>query len=670
MGQGLACLECGGKAMQGSYQPGLVLLSIVIAIVASYTALDLVGRVVSMSGVARWALLASGAVMMGLGIWSMHFVGMLAFQMAMPVTYGVGLTALSMSVAILASGGALFLVSQSTGTRRSLLTGGLLMGLAINAMHYLGMMAMRMEATVRYDPLLFVLSVLIAVGASVAALWLAFQLKREQRTGSWRALGSAVLMGGAISGMHYTGMAAASFLPASVAPEYISAGLRIGELGATAIGAATLGGLGLLLLSSLIDLERRRSERNLALLVEASALLGRTLDIPTLVETLSGLVAPGVGDGCLVDLYDEDGVTLRRMGVSYPHHRHEEVRHRSVCFKRDAASDHPLQRVLRTRQPERLLQLTREALEQLAMAPESLTLLREARARSALIVPLQQREHLLGVLTVFSCQPRMEATQLALVQELGRRACSALENAHLFLEAQEAIRMRDEFLSIASHELNTPLTPLQLHLQRLQRVMSDSSGEHVSSAQVSQVVDVAQRQTRRLARLVHELLDISRIRLGRLELNLEEQDLAEVARDVVARTCTELGPTDSVLTVQAEQPVIGQWDRSRLEQVLGNLLTNAIRYGQGKPVEVTVRAEEDTACLMVRDRGIGIPPEHLQRIFERFERAASRNYGGLGLGLYIVRQIVESHGGTISVESEPGRGSLFTVKLPRTRRIH
>ncbi len=670
MGQGLACLECGGKAMQGSYQPGLVLLSIVIAIVASYTALDLVGRVVSMSGVARWALLASGAVMMGLGIWSMHFVGMLAFQMPMPVTYGVGLTALSMGVAMLASGGALFLVSQSTGSRRSLLTGGLLMGLAINAMHYLGMMAMRMEATVRYDPLLFALSLLIAVGASVAALWLAFQLKRELRTWSWRALGSAVLMGVAISGMHYTGMAAASFTPASVSPEYLSAGLRIGEVGATAIGAATLGGLGLLLLSSLIDLERRRSERNLGLLVEASALLGRTLDIPTLVETLAGLVAPGVGDGCLVDLYDEDGMTLRRRGVSYPHHRHEEGRYRGVCFKREPASPHPLQRVLRTRQPERLVQLSREALEQLAAAPESLTLLREAQARSALIVPLLHREHLLGVLTVFSYQPRMETTQLALVQELGRRACSALENARLFLEAQEAIRMRDEFLSIASHELNTPLTPLQLHLQRLQRVMSDSSGAQVSSAQVSQVVDVAQRQTRRLARLVHELLDISRIRLGRLELNLEEQDLAVVARDMVARTRAELGPTDTVLTVHAEQSVIGRWDRSRLEQVLGNLLTNALRYGQGKPVEVTVRAEEDTACLVVRDRGIGIPPEHLQRIFERFERAASRNYGGLGLGLYIVRQIVESHGGTISVESEPGRGSTFTVKLPRTPAVH
>ncbi len=670
MSQGLACLECGGKAMQGTYQPGLVLLSIVIAIVSAYTALDLAGRMVTMSGIARRALLASGALMMGLGIWSMHFVGMLAFQMPMPVTYGIGLTALSMSVAVLASGLALFLVSRATVTRRSLLTGGLLMGLAINAMHYLGMAAMRMEATVRYDPWLFTLSILIAVGASMAALGLAFQLKQAQRAWSWRTLGSAVLMGAAISGMHYTGMAAARFTPATVPPEYLAAGLRIGGLGAAAIGAATLGGLGLLLLSSLIDLERRRSERNLALLAEASALLGRTLDIPTLTETLAGLVAPGVGEGCLVDLYDEDGTTLRRRAVSYPLHRHEEARHRGVCFKRDAASSHPLQRVLRNRQPERLVQLTRDALEQLAAAPESLTLPRDAQARSALLVPLLHREHLLGVITVFSSRPRMEETQLALVQELGRRAGSALENARLFHEAQEAIRMRDEFLSIASHELNTPLTPLQLHLQRLQRVMADSSGAQVSSEQVSQVVDVAQRQTRRLARLVHDLLDISRIRLGRMELDLMELDLAEVARDVVARTRAELHQTNSVLTLHAGQPVTGQWDRSRLEQVLDNLLTNAIRYGQGKPVEVTVRAEEGEAWLVVKDRGIGIAPEYLQRIFERFERAASRNYGGLGLGLYIVRQIVESHGGTISVESEPGRGSTFTVKLPRSPAPH
>jgi signal transduction histidine kinase len=162
-------------------------------------------------------------------------------------------------------------------------------------------------------------------------------------------------------------------------------------------------------------------------------------------------------------------------------------------------------------------------------------------------------------------------------------------------------------------------------------------------------------------------LDISRIRLGRLELQLEAMELGSVVRGVVERMGDEGLWPGSPPALHVEGPVEGLWDRSRLEQVVGNLLANAVRYGRGNPVEVTVRAANGEAWLVVRDRGIGIEPEALKRIFERFERAASRNYGGLGLGLYIVRQIVESHGGTITVESELGVGSAFTVKLPRGR---
>jgi signal transduction histidine kinase/NO-binding membrane sensor protein with MHYT domain len=656
--------------METAYRPGLVLFSILIAVVASYTALDLAGRVARTTGLTRPVLLGSGAGMMGLGIWAMHFVGMLAFSMPGRMSYGPGLTALSMGAAIVGSWAALFVVSRSLVTPGRLLAGGAFLGLAIIAMHYLGMEAMRMEATVRYEPWLVALSVLIALGASAGALWLAFRFTHEARPWSWPKLGSALLMGMAISGMHYTGMAAARFTSAPASADFISAGIEVGGLGAVAVGAAALGGLGLTLLGSLIDLEQRRAQRTLALLADASAVLGRSLDIPTIAESLAGLVAPSVGDGCVVDLYEEDGVTLRRVAVRYPEQREQETRHLGVHYRQDTGSDCPLQRVVRTGQPELLTHLSRGELERLARVPECLALPRDAQARAVLIVPLRHRERVLGTITVISRERPLGPTERALVLELGQRAGSAVENARLYHEAQEAIRVRDEFLSIASHELNTPLTPLQLNLQRLQRTVNGGMEAAPAQQQVVRMVELAQRQTRRLARLVGELLDISRIRLGRLELHPEQVDLRDVVRDVVERFGDDHTWGESVPVVHVEEPAEGWWDRSRLEQVVANLLANAVRYGQGKPVDITVRAHEGEAWVVVKDRGIGIAPEARKRIFERFERASSRNFGGLGLGLYIVRQIVEAHGGTIGVESELGVGSTFTVKLPRRRQAH
>jgi signal transduction histidine kinase/NO-binding membrane sensor protein with MHYT domain len=657
--------------MEATYAPSLVLFSILIAVVAAYTALDLASRVGRTSGITRKVLLGSGALMMGVGIWAMHFVGMLAFSMEGRVSYGPGLTALSMGAAILGSWAALFVVSRSLVTPERLLAGGIFMGLAISAMHYLGMAAMRMEATLRYDPWLFALSLFIALAASLGALWLAFRLSRESLGWSWPKLGAALLMGVAISGMHYTGMAAAIFTPAPVSPDFIASGIQVNGLGAVAIGAAALGGLGLTLLGSLVDLEHRRAQRTLTLLADASAVMGRSLDIPTIAEALTGLVAPSVGDGCVVDLYEEDGTMLRRVAVCYPEHREREARYQGIRYAREESSDCPLQRVLHTGQPVFLHHPSRAELERLARLPEGLTLALDAQARAVLIVPLQHRERVLGTITVFSRERPLGPTERALVQELGRRAGSAVENARLYHEAQEAIRVRDEFLSIASHELNTPLTPLQLHLQRLQRTVS--GGELVeaqSNEQVLRSVEQAQRQTRRLARLVRELLDISRIRLGRLELHPEQMDLGEVVRDVVERFADEQALPHAMPSLRVEGTAQGLWDRIRLEQVVANLLANALRYGQGKPVDLTVRAHDGEAFLQVKDRGIGIAPEARKRIFERFERASSRNFGGLGLGLYIVRQIVEAHGGTIEVESELGVGSTFTVKLPREQREH
>ena len=178
-------------------------------------------------------------------------------------------------------------------------------------------------------------------------------------------------------------------------------------------------------------------------------------------------------------------------------------------------------------------------------------------------------------------------------------------------------------------------------------------------------LEVIDRDERRIARLVDDLLDLGRIRSGQLHLELASMDLCELVNEIARRMTVEIGRSGSPLTLAADSPVVGRWDRSRLDQVVTNLLANALKFGQGKPIDVRVTADDGRARLVVADNGIGIAPELHQRIFEPFERATeARQYGGLGLGLYIVRTIVERLGGEARVESERGRGSCFTVELP------
>lgn len=250
------------------------------------------------------------------------------------------------------------------------------------------------------------------------------------------------------------------------------------------------------------------------------------------------------------------------------------------------------------------------------------------------------------------------------VNDITERKRAEEVRERLYREAQEAILARDEFLSIASHELKTPLTALQLQIQMLLRG-ARKGGSSLTSERLLTKLELAEQQTNRLASLTNDLLDVARIRKGQIDIQLAEGNLAQMVRDVVASFEEQIALSGCTVQLHADQPVMGCWDRSRVEQITTNLLSNAIKYGPGKPVEVSVAADNDLAQIVVRDYGIGIAPEHLERIFVRFERAVSSNhYGGLGLGLYIVRQIVEALGGTIHVTSEPGTGATFRVKLP------
>jgi signal transduction histidine kinase len=228
-------------------------------------------------------------------------------------------------------------------------------------------------------------------------------------------------------------------------------------------------------------------------------------------------------------------------------------------------------------------------------------------------------------------------------------------------ELAQAVRLQEQFISTASHELKTPLTSLVLVVQRLARAKPDSP-----FPADAKVIESLSRQTSRLTFLVNNLLDVSRITSGRLHLTLEDIDLVQVVRDTAENFEREVALAGSTLSVQAHGTIVGRWDRLRLEQILTNLLSNAIKYGAARPITVAVTADDATAVLTVKDQGIGIPPEDLGRVFERFERGPHGSApGGFGLGLWIVREIVSALGGTIRLESAPGQGSTFTVSLPR-----
>jgi signal transduction histidine kinase len=228
-------------------------------------------------------------------------------------------------------------------------------------------------------------------------------------------------------------------------------------------------------------------------------------------------------------------------------------------------------------------------------------------------------------------------------------------------EAEQAVRVRDEFLSIASHELNTPLTSLKLSLQNLQLAKEGA----VFDEQQRRFVYLAARQSERLERLVSELLNVTRLQQAKVVPNLEDVDLAELIREVAERFAPELARSENRLDVTATGPIVGKWDRSRLDQVVTNLLTNALKFGEGKPIEIEAAVVGDRARIVVRDHGRGIPPDRIDRIFDAYERAVpTASFGGLGLGLFIARSLVDMHGGTLRVESVFGEGATFTIELP------
>jgi len=366
--------------------------------------------------------------------------------------------------------------------------------------------------------------------------------------------------------------------------------------------------------------ERERLLRSTLFLSDATRLLA-SLEVEQALDGVARIAVPYMGDGCAIDVFGAGGP--RRL----------------VAVSRDPRT--PIS-------PE---------LHPSVMAGNSI--IYQVGAISYLGVPLLMKDNLAGAIT-FSAAPhrRYVGPDMEVAEELARRAAMALENARLYRRAHEALRARDEFLSVAAHEIRGPVTAIHLAVQTIRK-------GKVRPEALSNLLAVVEREDRRLSQFVDELLDLGKIREGRLQLQYERVSLGEVVRDVARRLDVDLVRSHSSLSVVTEENIVGQWDRFRLEQVVNNILSNAIKFGLGKPIEVVTRAGGGRAILTVRDHGIGIEPEILPRLFKPFERGVSeRHYGGLGLGLHIVKTIVEAMRGSVRVESKPAEGSLFTVELP------
>jgi PAS domain S-box-containing protein len=367
--------------------------------------------------------------------------------------------------------------------------------------------------------------------------------------------------------------------------------------------------------------DRERLFRRALFLADATRLLA-SLDVEPALDSVAHLAVPYLGDGCAVDLFGSGG-------------------------------------------PRRLLVVSRDPTQPINPELHSSVLAGHAAvyslgSRSCMVAPLVIKDTVVGALTFVSARTRRYTSEdLELAEELASRAALSVENANLYRGAQQALQARDEFLSIAAHEIRGPITSIHIAVQGL------GKGKAPGQA-MPKLLDIIEREDRRLGRFVDELLDLGSIRTGRVHLAFEDVDLGNVVREVSSRLGAELARTGSSLSITSEGHPVGQWDRFRMEQVVANLLWNAMKFGLGKPISVNVSEQEGTTTLVVKDQGIGIPPDMLERIFKPFERAESaRHYGGLGLGLFIVNTIVNSLGGSVRVESERNLGSTFTVELPK-----
>jgi signal transduction histidine kinase len=402
--------------------------------------------------------------------------------------------------------------------------------------------------------------------------------------------------------------------------------------------------------------------RHSTFLAEVSKRLASSLDYETTLQSVARAAIPDLADWCAVDMLGEEG-SLARVAVAHADPAREAAtRELALLYTPSAMALEGVPKALRTRSP----QLIRSVSD--ALASEHVELMRHLGLRSGVVLPLVARERTLGALSLGStAEDWYWGTHMEVAKDVAGRCALAIDNARVYRLALEAIELRDTFLATVSHDLKNPLATIKGQAQLLRRA---AAGENSPlSARMDDGLRRLQATVDRMTRILDGLLDVASLELGgRLDLDRQQMDLVEVARRIAAEHQERAGR--HFIQIAGEPQLIGQWDLARLERVMDNLLGNAVKYSPDGSVITVVCVREDDAdgawaMVSVRDQGVGIPVADLSHIFERFHRA--RNVGGVrgvGIGLATVREIVEQHGGSVTVESRQGEGSTFTIHLP------
>jgi two-component system, sensor histidine kinase and response regulator len=608
--------------LAAKYDYRLVALSVCIAICAAYAAVGLAERVAVSRGAWKSFWIVAGACAMGTAIWSMHYIGMLAFTLPVPVRYDVVLVLASVVVAMAASGIALIFISQPHLTSRELCYGALAMGAGIAAMHYIGMAAMRMTCICTYDWPVVALSVVIAVVVSGVAL--AALRSRSQLVGFRRA-GAGVLLGLAISSMHYTGMMAVHFWRSNRHVN-IGATANISWIGGIAIAVGTLLLLGLTMLTSLA--EKRFSAQHLRL--RSTEERYRVL----FERSVAGIYISSL-DGLIIDM---NRTCIELLGYS----TREEVigkRVRTVHLPEDVLKTYLELLITTKRFPPREMKLFRVD-GSVVWVMLSATLLEFQDGSPSEIQG-----------TMFSID------DLKHTEDELRLAKYSAEAANL---------AKTQFLANMSHELRTPLNGVL--------GMTDLLGETDLAAEQREYVHLANSSAQALLALIDHILEFSTSAAGQAQMSSEEFDIRKLLREEVSWAAPLAQEKNLRLRCEVSPDTAEKfWGEPRwIRQILAALISNGLRFTMRGEVSVTISSFSQTGSdqivnIVVRDTGIGIPSDKQTLIFEPFAQADdsnTRRFGGTGLGLSIVRNIVKTMGGEISVQSQPGKGSVFSVIVP------
>lgn len=408
---------------------------------------------------------------------------------------------------------------------------------------------------------------------------------------------------------------------------------------------------------------RKEAEQAQALLVEAGAVLAQSLDMDTTLKSIASLAVAHLADYCMLDLQGEDG-KLHRLEVQARELSRREIIHRTMAYPPRLGSTSPVARVFETGIPH-AADIAPEWLDEAAQSPEHRAMLEALDPRSSVILPLKARGRTLGVLHLASREPgrMLRASTIKVAQGLADRAAIAIDNARLYQEAREAVKVREDVVAIVSHDLRNPLHAISLSASTL--IKRDELDERTAKA-ATRIYAAADRAHR----LIRDLLDFTQARVGGIPLAPREVSLNELVRQVVEEIQSAF--PERSLSLKVEEVGTVEADPDRLAQVLANLLGNAVQHSPaGTPVQVGVRVEGDGVLVAVHNEGAPIPADLLPVLFEPFQRGreARTGLGGsLGLGLFISRQIVQAHGGRIEVRSGSGEGTAFTVWLPRHSR--